>query len=117
MPSRFAPALVALALLLPAPVLAQSNSLAGVRCEDPEVLKYITGVMQDMTFDNGRRVASLIDNRKISNPKTVRATADTLVCSLTVQFSYNGQPVTQRGRFTLKYFADGRASAQFAPNY
>jgi hypothetical protein len=117
MPFRLASVLVALALVFPAPAFAQANSLAGVRCEEPEVLKHISETMEKMSFSDGRRVASLTDNTRVSNPKTVRATANTLVCSLTVQFNYNGQPISQRGRFTLRSHSDGRFSAEFAPNY
>jgi hypothetical protein len=118
MPRLLLPALLALALALPSGAhAAQTNSLAGVRCEEPEVVEYITETMQEMVFSNQQHVTSLLDHRKISNVKTVRATTDTLICSLTVQFSYNGTPHTQRGRYTLKYFANGKISAQFAPNY
>jgi hypothetical protein len=114
-------AFLALSVLIPAAAsAAQSSSLAGVRCEDPPVLEYIRDSMKGMTFSvsgNTRPVSSLFDNYKVTSAKTVRATADTLVCSLRVQFTYSGQPHSQRGRYTLKNLPDGTARVSFDPNY
>ena len=109
----------ALAFTLASPALAaKSSNLTGVRCETPEVRKHISDTMAKMVFvDNKRLVNSLVDNREITSIKTVRATADTLVCSLRLTFSYNGQPQSQRGRLKIRQYPDGTAMYEFAPAY
>lgn len=115
------PALLAVSVLVPAGApAAQTNSLVGVRCETPEVLDYIRESMKGMTYTvsgNTRLLSTLYENYKVTGAKTVRATSDTLVCSLTVQFTYNGQPRSQRGRFTVKNLPDGTALNSYDPNY
>ena len=109
------PILTAACLLIAAcsPALALED-FSRVRCETPEMKKFILKVLPTLPF-NGSTFASYIQTNSISGLSTLSAERNKVVCKLTVEVTYSGTSARLPGRFTLRQFPNGKLSAEWSP--
>ena len=115
-------ALLTLAALLATPALAEVDwkkkygNFTNTRCEDPATIADLLEAAKGLRFANGTRVFSEVKNVKVMKAKTRKATANTLNCTLAVQYTYQGQPQSLRGRYLITITPDGWHT-RFTPGY
>lgn len=95
---------------------AGHDTFKGVKCDDADVVKAMLAGAPHMKFANGGRAMAGMNGLKITSAKTVKATADTLICQLRLSYVYRGSRQTQSGRLTIQLFSGDRFHAEFNPS-
>lgn len=109
--------------LLLSPAFAETDwgaykSFAATRCEDPATIADIKESLKALRFnDGGAPTFGTASSVKIARAKTIKATASTLVCQLTMRTIEAGTPYSYRTRFTVTTKPDGSWRTLYQPNF
>ena len=110
-------------LLLLSPAFAETDwgtykSFAKTRCEDPATIADIKESLKDLSFNEGGGATfATASSVKITKSKTIKATANILVCQLTMSTIEAGTPYSYRSRFTITTKPDGSWRTLYQPNF
>jgi hypothetical protein len=120
---RFIGAVAAAGLLLLGPAVAEADwssygSFKSTRCEDAKTIADIKESMQGLEFnDGGGRAFRMASSVKISKSRTIKATANMLVCQLSLRTVEAGQNHVYNARHTVWLEPGGKWRTLFQPNY
>lgn len=108
----------ALVLVFPAQAAmdwTKYGSFANVRCEEPRFIADMKEAAKSFRDDaTGVPLSQAVSDLKLISTHTLRATNDTLLCFLAVQYTQRGKVRNIHGRF-IASFANGRSSTRFQP--
>ncbi len=120
---RFIGAFAAAGLLLLSPVVAETDwsrygSFKSTRCEDAKTIADIKESLKGLEFnEGGGRAFRLASSVKISKSRTLKATANMLVCQLSLRTVEAGETTIYNARHTVWLEPNGQWRTQFQPNY
>lgn len=120
---RYFGAIAVATTLLLSPAVAETDwakygTFAKTRCEDPKTIADIKESTKGLQFnDGGGRAFAMASNVKIIRSKTIKATANMLVCQLTMRTIEAGQPYMYSARHTVWIEPNGQWRTLFQPNY
>lgn len=118
----FAPIIVAAALFA-TPAAAETDwaaygSFKSTRCEDAKTIADIRESIKGLTFnDGGGRAFAMASSVKVLQSRTVKATANTLVCLMKFRTIEAGATYVYSARHTVWIEPDGQWRTLFQPNY
>lgn len=102
------------ASVLPA---AAATDYRGIRCEDPEVIKFILEILPKMKMEDGSYFSRVLGNNSKLTATTIGSTKTGFTCKVSIALSYAGNSRTIRGRFIYKEPPGGQASAKWIAGY
>jgi len=88
---------------------ASAASLAGLKCESKDLIEIMHKQLKSSSFEFGVHID------RIRKAVTEHASRDRLICILTLQMSYSGQPSSMRVRLVYDQFSDGKMAAKIVP--
>ena len=119
---RFLGALAVAALLL-TPAHAETDwakygSFKSTRCEDPKTIADMKESMKGLEFnDGGGRAFRMASSVKVTRSRTIKATANMLVCQLAMRTVEAGETHMYNARHTVWLEPSGQWRTLFQPNY
>lgn len=120
---RFIGAFAVAGLFLLSPAVAETDwssygSFKSTRCEDARTIADIKESLKGLEFnDGGGRAFRLASSVRIGKSRTIKATANMLVCQLSLRTVEAGQTQIYNARHTVWLEPGGKWRTLFQPNY